>query len=76
MYFKKLFDKEKIEKQHEERYRDLLKNIETAEVFARSEIKIWECRNCGHLVISNKAPEICPVCSFPQGYFEIKENNY
>ncbi len=65
-----------IEKQHEERYRTLLKNIEMAEVFARSEIKIWECRNCGHLVISNKAPEICPVCSFPQGYFEIKENNY
>ena len=65
-----------IEKHHEERYRALLKNIETAEVFARSEVKVWECRNCGHIVIGTKAPEICPACAHPQSYFEISAENY
>lgn len=65
-----------IEKHHEERYRALLKNIETAEVFARSEVKVWECRNCGHIVIGTKAPEICPTCAHPQSYFEISAENY
>lgn len=65
-----------IEKSHEERYRALLKNVEMAEVFAKSEVKIWECRNCGHLVIGTKAPELCPVCAHPQSYFEIHAENY
>ena len=65
-----------IEKQHEERYRALLKNVETAEVFAKSEVKVWECRNCGHIVVGTKAPEICPVCAHPQAYFEIHAENY
>ena len=65
-----------IEKHHEERYRALLKNIEMAEVFAKSEIKIWECRNCGHIVIGEKAPEVCPTCAHPQSYFEISAQNY
>lgn len=65
-----------IEKQHEERYRALLKNIEMAEVFAKSEVKIWECRNCGHVVVGTNAPEVCPVCNHPQSYFEIKCENY
>ena len=65
-----------IEKHHEERYRALLKNIETKQVFAKSEEKIWECRNCGHIVIGTNAPEICPVCAHPQSYFEISEKNY
>ena len=65
-----------IEKTHEERYRALLKNIELAEVFAKSEIKIWECRNCGHIVVGEKAPEVCPVCSHPQSYFEVRAENY
>ncbi len=65
-----------IEKHHEERYRALLNNIETAKVFEKSEVKIWECRNCGHIVIGTKAPEICPVCSHPQAYFEISAQNY
>lgn len=65
-----------IEKHHEERYRALLKNIETAEVFARSEVKVWECRNCGHIVVGTKAPEICPTCAHPQSYFEISAENY
>ena len=65
-----------IEKHHEERYRALLKNVEMAEVFAKSEVKVWECRNCGHIVVGTKAPEICPVCSHPQSYFEISEKNY
>ena len=65
-----------IEKSHEERYRALLKNIETAEVFAKSEVKVWECRNCGHLVIGTKAPEICPTCAHPKAYFEIHAENY
>ena len=65
-----------IEKRHEERYRALLKNIETAKVFEKSEVKVWECRNCGHIVVGTKAPEICPVCAHPQSYFEISANNY
>ena len=65
-----------IEKHHEERYRALLKNVEMAEVFEKSEVKVWECRNCGHIVVGTKAPEICPVCAHPQSYFEIHEENY
>ena len=65
-----------IEKRHEERYRALLKNIETLEVFKKSSVKIWECRNCGHKVIGEKAPEFCPVCAHPQAYFEIHAENY
>ena len=65
-----------IEKRHEERYRALLKNIEDREVFAKSEVKVWECRNCGHIVVGTKAPEICPVCAHPQAYFEIHAENY
>ena len=65
-----------IEKHHEERYRALLKNVETAAVFAKSEVKVWECRNCGHIVVGTKAPEICPVCAHPQAYFEINAENY
>ena len=65
-----------IEKHHEERYRALLKNIETKQVFEKSEVKIWECRNCGHIVVGTKSPEICPVCAHPQSYFEISEQNY
>ena len=65
-----------IEKQHEERYRALLKNVETAAVFAKSEVKVWECRNCGHIVVGTKAPELCPVCAHPQAYFEVHADNY
>ena len=65
-----------IEKQHEERYRALLKNIETAKVFEKSEVKVWECRNCGHIVVGTKAPQICPVCQHPQSYFEVHKENY
>ena len=65
-----------IEKQHEERYRALLKNVETAQVFEKSEVKVWECRNCGHIVVGTKAPEVCPVCNHPQAYFEVHEANY
>ena len=65
-----------IEKAHEERYRALLKNVETAQVFEKSEVKVWECRNCGHIVVGTKAPEVCPVCAHPQSFFEIKEENY
>ena len=65
-----------IEKHHEERYRALLKNVETAQVFEKSEVKVWECRNCGHIVVGTSAPEICPVCAHPQSYFEISEKNY
>ena len=65
-----------IEKRHEERYRALLHNVETAEVFKRSEVKVWECRNCGHIVIGIEAPEICPVCAHPQAYFEIHKENF
>ena len=65
-----------IEKHHEERYRALLKNVETAAVFAKSEVKVWECRNCGHIIVGTQAPEICPVCAHPQSYFEISAENY
>ena len=65
-----------IEKAHEERYRALLKNVETAQVFEKSEIKVWECRNCGHIIVGKKAPEICPVCDHPQSYFEVRCENY
>ena len=65
-----------IEKTHEERYRALLHNVETAQVFEKSEVKVWECRNCGHIVIGTKAPEVCPVCDHPQSYFELRETNY
>ena len=65
-----------IEKEHEERYRALLRNVETAKVFEKSEVKVWECRNCGHIVVGTKAPEVCPVCNHPQGFFEIREENY
>ena len=65
-----------IEKHHEERYRALLKNIETAQVFEKSEVKVWECRNCGHIVVGTKAPEVCPVCNHPQSYFEVRAENY
>ena len=65
-----------IEKRHEERYRALLKNIETAEVFKKSSVKVWECRNCGHIVVGENAPDICPVCAHPQAYFEISAENY
>ena len=65
-----------IEKHHEERYRALLKNIETAQVFEKSEVKVWECRNCGHIVVGMKAPEVCPVCAHPQSYFELHAENY
>ena len=59
-----------------ERYRELLKNVETSEVFKKSEVKIWECRNCGHIVVGTNAPEVCPVCAHPQSYFEINVKNY
>ena len=65
-----------IEKRHEERYRALLRNVETAEVFAKSEVKVWECRNCGHIVVGTKAPDICPVCAHPQAYCEVCADNY
>ena len=65
-----------IEKHHEERYRALLHNIEMAEVFAKSEVKVWECRNCGHIVVGTQAPEICPTCNHPQSYFEVHAENY
>ena len=65
-----------IEKHHEERYRALLKNIETSQVFEKSEVKVWECRNCGHIVVGTEAPEVCPVCSHPQRYFEVHAENY
>ena len=65
-----------IEKQHEERYRALLKNVEMQEVFKKSEVKVWECRNCGHIVVGTKAPQMCPVCAHPQAYFELNAENY
>lgn len=65
-----------IEKAHEERYRALLHNVEAQEVFAKSEVKVWECRNCGHIVVGEKAPEVCPVCAHPQAYFEVHAENY
>jgi len=65
-----------IEKTHEERYRALLKNVEMQQVFEKAEMAIWECRNCGHLVMGKKAPEVCPVCAHPRSYFEIRKENY
>ena len=65
-----------IEKRHEERYRALLKNVETASVFAKSGVTVWECRNCGHVVVSAAAPEVCPVCKHPQAFFEVHKENY
>lgn len=65
-----------VEKHHEERYRALLKNVETAEVFKKSEIKVWECRNCGHIMVGKEAPDICPTCAHPKAYFEIHAENY
>ena len=65
-----------IEKHHEERYRALLKNVETAQVFEKSEVKVWECRNCGHIVVGTKAPELCPTCDHPKAYFEVHAENY
>ncbi len=65
-----------IEKHHEERYRALLKNVETAQVFEKSQVKVWECRNCGHIVVGTAAPEVCPVCNHPQSYFEVHAENY
>ena len=65
-----------IEKRHEERYRALLHNIEAQEVFAKSEVKVWECRNCGHIVVGEKVPAACPVCAHPQSYFEVHVDNF
>ncbi len=65
-----------IEKTHEERYRALLKNVETAQVFEKSEVKVWECRNCGHIMVGTKAPESCPVCDHARAYFELRCENY
>ncbi len=65
-----------IEKAHEERYRALLHNIEAKEVFEKSGVTVWECRNCGHIVVGTKAPEVCPVCNHPQAFFEVKKENY
>ena len=65
-----------IEKMHEERYRKLLSNVEAMQVFEKSGVTIWECRNCGHIVVGTKAPEICPVCKHPQAYFEVRKENY
>ena len=65
-----------IERRHEERYRALLKNVEAQEVFKKSSVKVWKCRNCGHIAVGEKAPEVCPVCAHPQAYFEITAENY
>ena len=65
-----------IEKTHEERYRALLHNVQTDTVFQKSEVQIWECRNCGHIIVGTNAPEVCPVCSHPKSYFEIHKENY
>ena len=66
----------KIEKEHGERYRKLLENVKDGKVFEAGEVKIWKCRNCGHIVVGTKAPEVCPVCSHPKSFFEIKAENY
>lgn len=66
----------KIEKEHEERYLKLLENVKDGKVFEAGEVKIWKCRNCGHIVVGTKSPEVCPVCSHPKAYFEIKAENY
>ena len=65
-----------VEKHHEERYRALLKNVETAQVFAKSSVKVWECRNCGHIIVGEAAPDVCPTCDHPKAYFEIHAENY
>ena len=65
-----------IEKAHEERYRKLLSNVEMQKVFEKAEMTMWECRNCGHLVMGNKAPAVCPVCAHPQSFFEVRKENY
>ena len=65
-----------IEKHHEERYRALLRNVEAQEVFKKSDVKVWECRNCGHIIVGEQAPDICPTCAHPQAYFEISAENY
>ena len=65
-----------IEKTHEERYRALLNNVETAQVFEKAGVTVWECRNCGHIVVGVKAPQVCPVCNHPQAYFEVRKENY
>ena len=66
----------KIEKEHEERYLKLLENVKDGKVFEAGEVKIWKCRNCGHIVVGTKAPEVCPVCAHPKAFFEIKAENY
>ena len=65
-----------IEKAHEERYRALLNNVESKQVFEKSGVQVWECRNCGHICVGTKAPEVCPVCNHPQSYFEVRKENY
>ena len=65
-----------IEKRHEERYRALLRNVEAQEVFKKSEVKVWECRNCGHIVVGTEAPELCQTCAHPKAYFELVADNY
>ena len=65
-----------IEKAHEERYRKLLENVETKTQFEKSGVVVWECRNCGHLVVGTTPPEVCPVCNHPQAYFEVRKENY
>lgn len=65
-----------IEKHHEQRYRALLNNVEAEKVFEKSEVKVWKCRNCGHIMVGTKAPETCPVCEHPQAYFELNTENY
>ena len=65
-----------IEKHHEERYKALLENVETKKVFEKSEVKVWKCRNCGHIIVGTKAPEMCPVCAHPKAYFEVNAENY
>ena len=65
-----------IEKEHEERYRKLLSNVEMQEVFKKIEVKVWECRNCGHIIVGTEAPDVCPVCDHPQSYFELRAENY
>ncbi|MBQ3678387.1 MAG: rubrerythrin family protein [Succinivibrio sp.] len=65
-----------IEKRHEERYRKLLENVKAKEVFEKSGVTVWECRNCGHIVVGTKAPELCPVCNHPQSYFEVHMDNF
>ena len=65
-----------IEKEHEERYRKLLSNVEMQEVFKKSEVKVWECRNCGHIIVGTEAPDVCHVCDHPESYFELRAENY